>query len=675
MNIDRKIPRREFLKVSAAIGGGLLISLYLQACESTSPDQATATIVPDQPTATPNPESLFEPSVFLKIDGTSSVTITIPRPDIGQGSRTAVAMILAEELGARWESVQVEQAPADGSYGNQLTGGSLGISDMYTLLQRTGAVARVLLLTAAAQMWGVPIDSCTAADGAVVHQPTGRRFSFGDLVELAATLPMPRRSDIRGKDRQDYSIVGTRVQRIDGPNMVNGSVIYGVDIKIPNMLYAVLARCPVSKGRLESFDDSAAMSVEGVRYVSSISNGVAVIADSTWAAIKGREALDITWNMGSNAGVSTASMREAMLERVLPEDWQGSSSDPDMLAVVYEVPHLAHAPLEPPSCVADVQSDSCEVWAPTQDPAGAKSRIRSITRLPEEAITVHIPIIGGGFGRRLQVDNVEEAVEISASIGAPVKLLWTREDDIQHDFYHPFSVHYVRADLTNPRLPWVTTRTDSLIPNGPWRSVTNFTDAFVRECFLDELAVALDRDPLELRLALEPASLHAVLEKAASEAGWGSDLPDGWGRGIACHSTWNASPVALVADVSVSSEGKARVHKVVCAVDCGLVINPNMVEEQIEGGIVFGLGAALKSSITFENGRAQQSNFHDYPILPMSEMPAVEVHILSSDRPPSGVGEMSIPAIAPAVFNAVYAATGKRIRHMPMRASDILDNG
>jgi isoquinoline 1-oxidoreductase beta subunit len=324
--------------------------------------------------------------------------------------------------------------------------------------------------------------------------------------------------------------------------------------------------------------------------------------------------------------------------------------------------------------VADVRSDSCEVWAPTQDPGGAKSRIRSITRLSEDSITVHIPIIGGGFGRRLQVDYVEEAVEISAAIGKPVKLMWTREDDIQHDYYHPFSVHYLRASLTNPAMPWITSRTDSLIPNGPWRSVTNFTDAFVRECFLDELAVALGRDPLELRLDLEPPSSRPVLEKAAFEAGWGTDLPEGRGRGIACHSTWNASPVALVAEVSLSPLAEVRVHRVVCAVDCGLVINPNMVEEQMEGGIVFGLGAALKGSITFEDGRAQQSNFHDYPILTMREMPDIEVHILPSDRPPTGVGEMSIPVIAPAVFNAVYAATGKRIRQMPIRPSDLMDD-
>lgn len=664
MTAEKNIPRREFLKISAAVGGGLLVSLYLQACES----------APVPYTGTPNPEDLFEPSVFVKIDGTGAVTLTIPRPDIGQGARTAVAMILAEELGARWEDIRIEQARAGDNYGNQATGGSDGISDIYTLLQRTGAVARLLLLTAAAQAWDVDVETCSTEDGAVIHRPSGARLGFGDIAGIASTLPAPRLSDVRGKDPQDYTIVGTRVKRIDGPQMVDGSAIYGVDITIPNMLYAVLARCPVPGGRLESYEDGATLDIDGVRYVTSISNGVAVVGDSIWAAMRGREALEIEWDLSSNADVSTASMRESLLERVLPGNWTGESSDPNMLAAVYEVPHLAHATMEPLSCIADVRSDSCEVWAPTQDPVTAKSSIRSLTRLPSESITVHVPIIGGGFGRRLQVDYVEEAVEISTSIGQPVKLLWTREDDIRHDFYHPFSVHYLRADLTNPGLPWVDSATDSKIPNGPWRSVTNFTDAFVRECFVDEMAAALDRDPLELRLALEPANYHAVLEKVAEEAGWGEDLPAGWGRGIACHSTWNASPVALVADVSVSSEGEVRVQKVVCAVDCGLVINPNMVEEQMEGGIVFGLSAALKGTITFENGRAQQSNFHDYPMLTISEMPQIEVHILDSDRPPSGVGEMSIPVIAPAVFNAVYAATGKRIRHMPLRASDLLDD-
>lgn len=663
MTASTSIPRREFLKVSAAVGGGLLVSLYLQACES----------APIPYSGTPDPDALFEPGVFVRIDGSGVVTLTIPRPDIGQGARTAVAMILAEELGARWEDIRIEQAPAGDSYGNQATGGSDGISDIYTLLQRSGAVARHLLLTAAAQLWQVNIESCSAEDGAVVHRSSGARLGFGDLAGTASTLPAPRLSEVRGKDPEDYTIVGTRVRRIDGPQMVDGSASYGVDITIPDMLYAVLARCPVPGGSVESYDDGAALNVEGVRHVTAISNGIAVVADSTWAAIQGRDALEINWDPGSNAGVSTASMRERLLERVLPNGWTGESSDPNMLAAVYEVPHLAHATMEPLSCVADVRSDSCEVWAPTQDPVTARSRIRNITRLPTESITVHVPMIGGGFGRRLQVDYVEEAVEISASVGQPVKLMWTREDDIRHDYYHPFSVHYVRADLTNPRLPWVDSAADSSIPNGAWRSVTNFTDAFVRECFIDELAAALNRDPLELRLALEPASYHAVLEKVAEEADWGSDPPIGWGRGIACHSTWNASPVALVADVSVSNDGEVRVHKVICAVDCGLVINPNMVEEQMEGGIVFGLTAALKGSITFEDGRAQQSNYHDYPLLTISEMPEIDVHILSSDRPPSGVGEMSIPVIAPAVFNAVYAATGKRIRRMPLRASDLLE--
>lgn len=674
MSRERSLARRGFLKVSAAAGGGLLVGLYLQACGSSPTDQPSPTVrIPDvpDPTATPDPDALFEPSLFLKIDGKSLVRITVPRPDVGQGARTAVAMILADELGASWESVHVDQAPADRSYGNQLTGGSLGISETYTLLRRTGALARTLLITAAAKAWGVPVESCAAENSAVVHRATGERLTFGDLVESAASLPVPRLSEVKAKDPQEFNIIGTRMKRIDGPQMVDGSAIYGVDVTVPDMRYAVLARCPVAKGRLESFDASAATSVEGVQGVLPISNGVAVVAESTWAAIKGREALDISWDLGPNAELSTDSMREAMLARVVPEGWTGESTEPDKLAAVYEVPHLAHAPQEPLSCVADVKEDRCEVWAPTQNPADAKSRIGSITRLPEDAITVHIPLIGGGFGRRLQVDYVQEAVEVSSAVGHPVKLLWTREDDIQHDHYHPFSVHFVTGDLRNPKLPTVKSQTDGRIPNGPWRSVTNFPEAFVRECFVDEMASALGRDPLEFRLALEPRTLHPVLEKAAAEADWGSSLPDGWGRGIACHSTWNVTPVALVAEVSVSVDAKVRVHRVVCAVDCGLVINPNMVEEQMEGGIVFGLSAALKGSISFEKGRPQQSNFHDFPILTQSEMPQVEVHILASDSPPSGVGEMSIPAIAPAVYNAVFAATGKRIRRMPIQAQDL----
>jgi isoquinoline 1-oxidoreductase beta subunit len=352
----------------------------------------------------------------------------------------------------------------------------------------------------------------------------------------------------------------------------------------------------------------------------------------------------------------------------------GSGTDPAVLEAIYEVPFFAHAPPEPMNCIADVRADHCEVWAPTQNPGQALSRISFIAGLPKEKIQIHIPRVGGGFGRRLQVDYVEQAVQISSRAGAPVKLLWSREEDIQHGFFHPLSVHLATANLENIRMPQVRSITyqgwDDL--TYAWRSVTNFTDAFVQECFLDEMAVALGRDPYELRLELEPNSMHEVLTLAANKAGWGDPLPQGMGRGIACWSTWNVTPVAMVAEVSISPGGSVQVQRVLCAIDCGLVINPDMVAAQMEGGIVWGLTAALKGSIDIENGRVLQSNFDDYPLLRMDEMPQVEVYLVPSDRHPSGVGEMGVPPAAPAVLNAVYNATGKRIRHLPLQQDDLL---
>ena len=673
MKPEASYDRREFIKISAIAGGGLLVGVFLASCadDQEQPGPALATPSAD-PTTMPNPEALFEPGLFVKIDGTGAVTVTIHKPDIGQGIRTAFAMILADELGADWETIKIEQADADGRYGDQLTGGSGGVSDSYAPLRQAGAAARMLLIAAAAETWGVPESECLVQQGKIYHQPSGQILSFADVVEKAASMPVPEEGELLFKGVAAFDLIGTSPALLDHPSMVSGAAEYASDIQLPGMLYAVLARSPVPHGELVSFDATAAEAVEGVRAVLSVAGGVAVVGDSSWAVIQGRQALDITWDDGFFADLSSNIVREEMTARVVPDGWRLGEDEPGELSAVYEMPFFAHASQEPLCCVAYVQEDRCEVWAPTQIPSDAASIVATVTGLSRDNIEVHIPLIGGGFGRRLRQDFILEAVTIAREIDAPVKVFWTREDDLQHDYYHPFSVHYVSTSLDRLRLPRIRTARYERIPTGPWRAVTNIPDAFVRESFLDEMALALDLDPLEVRLELNRPQMLPLLEKVAQESDWGSPLPDGWGRGIACHSTWDVTPVAQVAEVSVSDSGEVRVHRVVCAIDPGLAIHPELVKAQMEGGIVFGLTAALKGAIHYEDGRVQQSNFHDYPLLRMAEMPEVEVHILESGGLPTGVGEMGVPPIAPAVMNAIYDATGVRVRHLPVRPVDLV---
>jgi len=671
MSAPVEISRRQFLKVSALSGVGLVISVYLPGCRpaptptATPEPSATATGTPEpsvtpppqpaatrtprptaavtptpeptlraepqdeaatpppEPTATPAPApgEQLAPNLFVRIDRSGGVTITVPRVELGQGVRTALAMILAEELEAEWSSIRVETAPADEAYGRQRTTGSHSVEQTFTPLRQAGAVAREMLIAAAAQTWGVAPETCHAESGAVIHATSGQRLTYGDLVEVAATLPAPDTREVTLKEPQDFRVIGTRMGQVDEPQMVDGSAIYGLDVRVPGMLYAVLARCPVPGGEVLSFDP--ALATPGVRHVIEVDGSVAVVAENTWAAIKGREALTITWDEGQKADLNSDEigqrLRESAQSRVA-----GSGGT---LEAVYEMPFLAHAPMEPMNCTADVRADHCTVWAPTQDPQNAQKKAAAVTRLPQEAVTVYVPLVGGGFGRRSNVDYVGEAVGVSQAVGAPVQVLWTREDDIRHSPLHPLSVTYASTPLGGSWRPSTHDYTgEGSLPTTIWRSVTNVPQALAHECLLDEFAAATGRDAYELRRELLRGRERAVLELAAEKAGWGTPLPAGWGRGMAFHSTWDATPVAQVAEVSVSRDGQVRVQRVVCAVDCGITVNPEMVEAQMEGGIVFGLSAALKGEITVENGRIQQSNLNDYPILRMDEMPVICQH-------------------------------------------------
>lgn len=710
MSKNSTLTRRDFIKVVSVTGGGLVLGFYL-------PSKGESL------TAEPSSGNIFEPNAWLKIDTNGITTITVARSEMGQGPRTALPMIVAEELEADWEKVRLEFALAHPkNYGDMTTGGSTSVRNSWDTLRKAGATAREMLISAAAQTWNVDSASCRAEKGGVIHMSSERRLNYGKLVEAAAKLPVPTEAPL--KDPKDFRLLGKNIPRLDTPEKVYGSAIFGIDMKVPGMLIAMVEHSPVFGGKVKSFDDKKALAIKGVRKIVEIPNGVAVVADSTYAAMQGRDALSVTWDEGPNAALSSESIHK-MFEEKSKQEAKTIRNDGDLntalaaaakkIEATYEVPFLAHAPMEPMNCVADVRSDGAEIWAPTQAPQWAQSSVAEAVKLSPDKIKVHTTLLGGAFGRRTMPDIPVEAAHISKAVGAPVKLVWTREDDMHHDFYRPASYHSLVAaiDKNNELAAWKhqvvapsisgqlyggesSDRPDAVdgaaqlpyripnilidyvkantaVPIGWWRSVYHSQHAFVNESFMDEIAVAAGVDPYELRRRLLPegSRLRGVLELVAVKAHWGQSPAPGRSRGIACHSCFG-SYFAHVAEVSVdATTGKVRVHKIVCALDCGPIVHPDIIHSQVEGAVVLGLSAALRGEITIAKGRVEQSNFDDYPLLTFDEMPDVEVHIVPSTDKQGGIGEPGLPPVAPAVCNAIFAATGKRIRRLPIRAEDL----
>jgi isoquinoline 1-oxidoreductase beta subunit len=695
--------RRDFLKSSATMGGGLVIGFALPGAARFA-EAATA--------------AAFHPNAFIRITPDNRVTVIVGLSEMGQGVLTAIPMLVAEELEADWAKIGIEQAPADPAFANpifkvQATGGSTSVRGHWEPMRKAGATARAMLIAAAADTWKVDRSTCRAESGTVIHS-SGKKLSYGQLANRAATMPVP--AEVTLKDPKDFKLLGKGAKRLDSPGKVNGTAKFGMDVRLPGILTAVVARSPVAGGKVASFNADETKAIPGVKHVVQIGSGVAVVANGYWAAKQGRDALEIKWDEGANAGLSSADISKAMSELadkggvVARKDGDVSAATAvKKLEAVYEVPYLAHACMEPMNCTAWVKPNGVEIWAGTQAQGINQTVLSQVAGVKPEQVKVNTMLLGGGFGRRFAQDFTVDAVLISKAVGGPVQLIYAREDDMKGHFYRPaahvkFSagldatghpvMYSARVscssvfqaagfpltndlddtaveglkewpyDCPNVQVEW--SRYEPGIGVWFWRSVGNSQNFFFSESFIDEMAVAAGKDPFEYRRGLltKRPRHKTVLELAASKAGWGSPLPAGRARGIAVCESFG-SMVAEVAEVSLVA-GKVKVHRVVCAVDCGMTVNPDIVKRQMESAIIFGLSAALYGKITIKDGRVEQSNFHDYPVVRMNEAPQVEVYIVPSGEKPSGVGEPGTPPIAPAVCNALFALTDKRIRSLPI---------
>lgn len=702
------LSRRNFLVKTALAGGGLVLSLSLPFGESKSSSAAT-----------------FEPNAFIRIGPDGEVVLTMPYVEMGQGTYTSIPMLIAEELEVGLDQVRLEHAPpneklyANPLLGVQATGNSNAIRGAWKPLREAGATARIMLIEAAARRWGVDAGHCRAEAGEVLHAPSGRRLKYGELAADAAMIAPPAKVVLKNAD--EFKLIGTPVRRLDVSGKVNGSALYGIDVRPPGLKIATLAQSPVFGGRLKKVDDSAAMAIKGVRQIVRLDDAVAVVADHMGAAKKGLAALKIEWEDGPHAGLSTqdiarelesATLKAGPVAQDIGDAEKALAGAATRVQASYYLPFLAHATMEPMNCTVHFRGNECEIWVGTQAIARVQAMAAKAAGLPPDKVTVHNHLIGGGFGRRLEADGAVRAVEIAKQVDGPVKVVWTREEDIQHDMYRPYWVDRIEAGLDESGRPvaWTNRFAGSSviarwlppafkngldpdttegaidlvyslpnvhveyvrveppgIPTAFWRSVGPSHNVFVTESFIDELAAAAKQDAVAYRRALldHNPRAKAVLDLAAEKAGWGTPLPPGRGRGVALQNVFG-SYLAQVAEVEVAKDGSVRVHRVVCAMDCGIVVNPDTVQAQIQSGVMFGVTAALYGEITLKSGRVEQTNFDTYQMLRIDQAPAIEVYLVKSTEPPGGMGEAGTSGIVPAVANAIFAATGRRLRNMPI---------